>query len=1003
MSRFQNNMCGMVLLLVVVMFALSGCSKAAPKEASTGALPDGQLVPSPETAVPTASSLIAPTSAVTATTTFTPKVDSPIVTGNESRTSSIGPGHFNGHHETVISRGAEIRTFCVSPDGQFLAVGRQINRNSGVLQLWEISSAKLIRESFEPLGVTAVTFTADSQTVAYGAGDHSVVLQASTSGVTRRLKRHSQSIRDLAFSPDGKSLASLGLDKRLLVWGVSSATVTSELINDRSDMALRVQFTSGDRLWTWSEKGELRWFDLKGSTLVQEREFKLSEGLWPVIAVGQELYGLGPDRKIRIVDVATGKIAFGPTLGASVIASSGSKDSGPPAPVITAVGVARTSRDLAVGTADGTLTLWDEDRRDSKQLWNIGTVAVRGVATDSSGRVWATHTSDGGLVVLNKARPASMQWLESPLYGTPEPSCLLRFSDSGETVVSLVTPRKVVVSQLKTGITRRQFTRAATGDMNRVSAILLAEDNTVFCGTTSGALEVWKDKSSTASFIPIGKPKITALAATPDGNSLLVGDTNGATIWVDLREQRAAVPLREHTGAINSADISPDGRMAVTAGHDRLIVTWDVSRQQRIRVLRGHEHPVRAVKFSFDNKWLVSGDQLGNVIVWDVSSGTQAWSTVVDQSQPISAVAFSRDQRVVVAGTSAGYTQTFNFKQRQRLSRVFHQAHVDDLTFTADASSLLVATSLGNVSRWWQAPAVPKSISGHQGSVRFAALDASGQRAVTGGHDKRLCVWDVDQATLRYSLENEGEAITSGALSSAGHRAVTGSFGSGVVFWDLIAGKRLAKRYGHAKRILSFAFSADGNFVASGSDDHTVRIWDFASQKTQRTINLDAPVHFVTFSPDGSQLFTSTIDPRGWQLPGRQQLWETATGKPLLELKGHNAVVNAAAFDLDGRELTSCGADGQLCRWTVATGERIHASYRPDGLSHAGLIRNDALLVLRRFNKGVLIYDLRSMSPIAEFDVPTRAVTDLRVAPLQNRIIGGTDEGLVYVWSISND
>lgn len=1003
MSRFQSHLCQTVILAAVVTFALSGCSKAAPQETSQEVLPAGQAVTSPENAASTAPSTITPTSSVIPATTIVPKASSSIDIGKEIPSTSIGPGHFNGHHETVISRVAEIRTFCLSPNGQFLAVGRQLNRNSGVLQLWEVSSAKLIRETFEPWGLTAVTFAADSQTLAYGAGDHSIVLQASTNGTARRLKRHSQSIRDLAFSPDGRSLASLGLDKRLIVWDVSSATVTSEWINDRPNMAWRVQFADGDRLWTWSDNGELRWFQLQSKSLVPEKELKLSEGLWPVVAVGQEVYGLGPDRTIRIVDVTTGKIRSGPTLGSPPIASIESHISGQPAPAITAVVVAKTSHDLAVVTTDGKLTLWKEGHPESKKDWNIGVASVRGVATDDRGKVWVAHTSDGSLAVLDKAQPDSMRWLESPTHGTPDSSFLMRFSNSGETVVSFRTPQKVVVSQLKTAVTRREIMRDATGDVNRVTAVLLADDNTVICGTTSGVLEVWKNEANKASFIPIGKSKITALAATPDGTSLMIGDTNGATIWLDIRQQKPSIPQREHTAAINSADISPDGRMAATVGDDRLIVIWDVARQQRLRVLRGHEHPIRAVNFSLDNKWLVSGDQLGNVIVWDVATGTQTWSTVVDRSQPISAVAFSPDQRVVAAGTTAGYTQTFNFKHRQRLSTVFHQAHVTDLTFTADDTSLLVATSLGNVTRWWQAPSVPKFMTGHQGSVRFAALDASGQRAVTGGHDKRLCVWDVDQATLKYSLDNEGEAITSGALSPAGHRAVTGSFGSGVVFWDLISAKRLAKRYGHKKRVQSLAISADGNIVASGSDDHTVRIWDFASQQTKRTITLDAPVHFIAFSPDGRQLLTTTIDPRGWQLPGRQQLWETATGKLVLELKDHAAVVNAAVFSSDGRELTSCGADGQLCRWTVATGEQLHDSYRPDGLSHAGLIRNDALLVLRRFNKGVFIYDLGSMSPVAEFDVPTRAVTDLHVAPLGNRIIAGTEEGPVYVWSLGDD
>jgi WD40 repeat protein len=256
---------------------------------------------------------------------------------------------------------------------------------------------------------------------------------------------------------------------------------------------------------------------------------------------------------------------------------------------------------------------------------------------------------------------------------------------------------------------------------------------------------------------------------------------------------------------------------------------------------------------------------------------------------------------------------------------------------------------------------------------------------------------------LTQTLENAGEAIAGGAMSDDGRRAVTGGYGSGITLWDLEDMKSLGKRYGHKKRVWAFDFAPDGGRFATGSDDQTVRIWEFSSQKTIRTIELDAPVRCVRFSPEGTSLVTATADPQGWQFPGRLQLWSIASGKLLTELRGHEVAVNAAVFSPDGKELTSCDANGMVSRWNAITGEQLESLSHPFGLSHAGIVGSRDLIAMRRFSNGILLFKSGTLTPVSEFDVPTRSIGDLNVASRGNRIIAGTEEGSVFVWSLDNE
>ena len=78
--------------------------------------------------------------------------------------------------------------------------------------------------------VFSVAFSPDGKTVASGSADQSIKLWDVAGGKnTATLKGHTDFVQSVAFSPDGKTLASGSRDKTVNLWDVASGKTTATL------------------------------------------------------------------------------------------------------------------------------------------------------------------------------------------------------------------------------------------------------------------------------------------------------------------------------------------------------------------------------------------------------------------------------------------------------------------------------------------------------------------------------------------------------------------------------------------------------------------------------------------------------------------------------------------------------------------------------------------------------------------------------------------------------
>ncbi len=360
--------------------------------------------------------------------------------------------------------------------------------------------------------------------------------------------------------------------------------------------------------------------------------------------------------------------------------------------------------------------------------------------------------------------------------------------------------------------------------------------------------------------------------------------------------------------ATGVAFVPPDGQRIVSASLDGDLRLWDRETGKKIVGRKAHDHFINDIAVSPDGRRLVSGSEDETAKLWGLEVGIDLLATRAGPGGVL-AVAFSpAGDRIAVADpdgiTICDATLTEEVMRLEGLGQ--------RIAFSRDGKRLYAASrGSGEIDVFDLEHGRPlPALAADEYSISCLACSPAGDRLAAAGQERVVRVWEMSGGRLLAQFPTD-DRVNCLAFSPDGTRVAAGSDDRTIRVWDVAGQSLRAHLRGHEQAVISLAYSPDGLQLASGSQDLTMRLWDVAGRVPQYGLP-GSEAGAAAFSPRGNLLATGTADGRVW-------LWDARQGTLIAWVRGHAGTVWDVAYSPDGRRLASCGEDGVIRVWGVAS------------------------------------------------------------------------------------
>jgi len=555
----------------------------------------------------------------------------------------------------------------------------------------DVTNNHLLREFIgHEAPIKTVVFSDDGARVASVGLDHTIRLwNIQSDQPALVLKGHSGLIDNLAFSQDGRWIASASrADQTARLWDTQANAPASTLLgggyfhnilfNPQGDRILGIESHPKHQMVLWDRASGERLALLQGHEHhIQASEFSHD---------GSLIASCSHDRTVRIWDGRT---------GAAKAAWEAHRQR------VLTLAFHEDGTRLVTGSRDQTVRLWEIPGGTALGILNGHSADVSVVRFSADGRSIISGSEDGtfriwdlGLTEHNDVLKGHSSYVYS-----------VSFHPDGDRLASAAWDGTVRIWESSTG---QEITRINYPDGQFATSLAFHPGGHLLATAERGdAVCLWDvatGQEVQRFSVPLSINPDSQVAFSPRGDRMAAGDRHGLLHLWDVDKLSLLTSLPASNARVIGVIFSPDNTWMASSCEDATIQIWNLKTLENIRSLKHHALAIYRLAVSKDGRWLASASLDGSVRLWD----TQNWQSTdpLPMGSQVYDVSFTPDGKRLAAALANGTIQFWDMATYQPVCELFgHTEYVHQIAFSPDGTRMVSGSGDFTVRIWDSLPA----------------------------------------------------------------------------------------------------------------------------------------------------------------------------------------------------------------------------------------------------------------------------------------------------------
>ena len=515
----------------------------------------------------------------------------------------------------------------------------------------------------------SVAWTPDGRRLAVASDDGDVTIWDATTGrELARLRAHARGATAVAWNPDGTRLASGGEDALIRIWDAASFNSVATLRGHRDMVRCLDWRPDGKWLASGSQDRSVRIWDLASGSVVQNLTTKGS-----VMAVtwspdGSRLAAGGSDVAVRVWDAQNGQPLFVLTNSDRLIG------------FIAAVAWSPDGRWLASGGSDSKVRIYNATNGEVVQTFTGHGGSVAALAWGQDGkRLATTGRDDGAIKIWDALEGRNTSAFRGHLSGVRS----LAWQPGGELVASASLDGTLKVWDLNSTDASLKILQQE----DQIMSVAWHPDGTRLATASKDvSVRVWTPSEGRSLLLGKHSQWAWRVAWNPAGTILASSAGDGELKLWDVASATQITNVVTITGDVRGLAWNPDGRSLAAAGWgDRLKILDPAG--QILRSIKLRCYSVLALAYSPDGRFIAAGGGV-EILIVDATSG-QELKAIARAGDAVRSLSWSPDGSRLAAASDDGLANIWDVRTGQELHKLSgHSGAVYAIAWSPDGSRL---------------------------------------------------------------------------------------------------------------------------------------------------------------------------------------------------------------------------------------------------------------------------------------------------------------------------